>query len=230
MQLIYEGKTKDVYELDDHHVRLFFKDDMTGKDGKFDPGENQKGLTVEGAGQSGLALSTYFFHLLEDKGIKTHFVDANIEEHTMDVKKASYFGNGIEFICRFKSTGSFMRRYGDYAAEGQDIPGLVEITLKDDERGDPFISKQTLSVLNILNEQDYDDLVEQTTLISNLIKEELKQHDLELYDIKLEFGRAVETNELILIDEISGGNMRVYKDNQLIHPLDLNQYILEENN
>lgn len=229
MKLIYEGKTKDVYELDDNHVRLFFKDDMTGKDGKFDPGENQKGLTVDGVGLSGLALSTYLFELLKEKGIPTHFVSSNIEERTMDVKKATFFGQGIEFICRFKATGSFLRRYGEYATEGQDLSGLVEITLKDDERGDPFISKVTLSELGILNDQDHDQLVVQTVLISTIIKEELEQHGLDLYDIKLEFGRDKETGDLFLIDELSGGNMRVYKDGQNVHPLDLNQYILEEN-
>ena len=64
--------------------------------------------------------------------------------------------------------------------------------------------------------------------ISELVKEELAVKDLELYDIKLEFGRDEETGEILLIDEISGGNMRVYKDGAYIEPLKLNGYMFEE--
>ena len=40
MEKIYQGKTKDVFALDNGNVMLQFKDDCTGKDGVFDPGEN----------------------------------------------------------------------------------------------------------------------------------------------------------------------------------------------
>ena len=40
MKQLYKGKTKDVYALDNGNVLLKFKDDCTGKDGVFDPGEN----------------------------------------------------------------------------------------------------------------------------------------------------------------------------------------------
>ena len=47
MEKIYEGKTKDVYKLENGNVLLKFKDDVTGKDGVFDPGENAVGLTID---------------------------------------------------------------------------------------------------------------------------------------------------------------------------------------
>ena len=74
MKLLYSGKTKDVYAADDHHVLLKFKDDVTGEDGVFDPGANTVGLTIDGMGQSGLRMTTYFFEKLEAQGIPTHFV------------------------------------------------------------------------------------------------------------------------------------------------------------
>ena len=61
MKKIYEGKTKDVYSLDNGNVLLKFKDDCTGKDGVFDPGENSVGLTIEGVGDVNLRMSIYFF-------------------------------------------------------------------------------------------------------------------------------------------------------------------------
>lgn len=67
MKLIYTGKTKDVYELEDKNYLLKFKDDVTGEDGKFDPGANTVGLTIEGVGKAGLRLTKYFFEVLEKK-------------------------------------------------------------------------------------------------------------------------------------------------------------------
>lgn len=225
MERIYQGKTKDVYAKEDGNIRLFFKDDMTGKDGVFDPGENQVGLTVDGSGRSGLAVSQYFFEHLEANGIATHYLAADLDEKTMDVKKATVFGQGLEVICRFRAFGSFIRRYGAYIESGEPLASYVEVTIKDDDRQDPVISEDALNLLGILKEDEYQIIKEKTIQISTLIKEELAAKGLDLYDIKLEFGRSAETGEVILIDELSGGNMRVFNGDQSVYPLDLETYL-----
>lgn len=226
MKLINQGKTKDVYVLADSNYLLKFKDDMTGEDGKFDPGANTVGLTVAGAGQAGLRLSVHFFELLARHGIPTHFVSADIDAATMTVTPAKTFGKGLEVICRYRAVGSFLRRYGLYASPGQPLDAYVEVTLKDDERQDPTISDDALAMLGILSLAEYQKLKQLTQQISGLIRTELATKDVELYDIKLEFGRASTTNEIILIDEISGGNMRAYQDDKMIEPLDLTNIVL----
>lgn len=228
MKLINHGKTKDVYALDNGHYLLKFKDDVTGKDGVFDPGANEVGLKIEGMGNLGLRLSKYFFDILEKENIKTHMVAVNTDENTMEVEKAEVFGAGLEVICRYKAVGSFYRRYGKYAEEGQDLDAYVEITVKDDEAGDPLITKEALLQLGILKEGEYEVLVEETKKICEIIRKVLADKGLVLYDIKLEFGRIGEAGEIALIDEISGGNMRVYKDGEYVEPLKLEQYILAE--
>jgi phosphoribosylaminoimidazole-succinocarboxamide synthase len=226
MKLIYAGKTKDVYATDDANtVLLKFKDDVTGTDGVFDPGANTVGLTIDGAGKSGLKMTTYFFSLLNAQNVPTHFVDSDIENTTMTVKKATAFGKGLEVICRFKAVGSFFRRYGDYCTEGQDLNGFVEVTIKDDERGDPTISKDALVVLNLLTAEEYEQIKADTIKICTVVKDELAKKGLDLYDIKLEFGRDMNGNTM-LIDEISGGNMRVYKGGEYIEPLRLEKEFL----
>ena len=85
MKLIYKGKTKDVFQLENGNVLLKFKDDCTGKDGVFDPGENAVGLQIEGIGKANLLTSIHFFELLKDAGIKTHYVTANADDATMEV-------------------------------------------------------------------------------------------------------------------------------------------------
>ena len=226
MKHIYTGKTKDVYELEDGNYLLKFKDDVTGVDGVFDPGANTVGLTIEGAGRSGLKLTKYFFELLNEKGVPTHYVDADIENATMTVKPAKPFGKGLEVICRYRAVGSFLRRYGLYAEEGQPLDAFVEVTIKDDERQDPPISEDALDMLGILSKAEYKVLKELTQQISGIVKDELAKKGIELYDIKLEFGRTGEDQQIILIDEISGGNMRAYKDGKYIEPLELEKLFL----
>lgn len=223
MKLVYEGKTKTVFALENGNYLLKFKDDVTGENGKFDPGANTIGLSIGGIGKEWLRLTEYFFKEIEKQGIPTHYVTADLENSTMEVLPATAFGKGLEFICRFKSTGSFMRRYGEYATEGQDLDGIVEVTLKDDARGDPLISRETLAALNIMEEKTYDELAKMTRDISIIIRDTLKKFDIEMYDIKLEFG--MNNGKVLLIDEVSGGNMRVYKDGEKLEPLDIGKII-----
>ena len=98
MKKIYAGKTKDVYELENGNVLLKFKDDCTGKDGVFDPGENSVGLTIEGIGKANLQTSVYYFEMLKAAGIKTHYISADVENATMEVLPAQNFGKAQEMI------------------------------------------------------------------------------------------------------------------------------------
>ncbi|HLQ97696.1 MAG TPA: phosphoribosylaminoimidazolesuccinocarboxamide synthase [Candidatus Dormibacteraeota bacterium] len=227
MKLIYKGKTKDVYQKENGNVVLKFKDDLTGEDGVFDPGANTVGLTVEGAGRSGLRMTRHFFERLNEQDIPTHYLESNLEDVTMTVKDAEMFGNGLEVICRYKAVGSFLRRYGAYCEDGQPLDAFVEVTIKDDEREDPPISGDALDMLGILTIEEYATLKDLTIKISNIIKDELAKKNLDLYDIKLEFGRDKNTNEIMLIDEISGGNMRVYHEDQYIQPLELEKKLFQ---
>ena len=226
MKLVYTGKTKNVHELADGNYLLEFKDDVTGTDGVFDPGSNTVGLTIEGAGRAGLRLTEFFFKKINEKGILTHFVSADIEKKTMTVKPATVFGKGLEVICRYRAVGSFLRRYGDYTTDGAPLAAFVETTLKDDDREDPPITKDALDMLGILSSEEYEILKKSTQDIGAIVKEELAKKGLELYDIKFEFGRLVENNQIALIDEISGGNMRAYKDGKYVQPLDLEKMML----
>lgn len=219
MKMVYKGKTKDVYDNGSGTFLLQFKDDVTGADGKFDPGANTIGLTIAGVSESCVRLTEFFFKKIELAGIPTHYVSSDVEKAQMIVKSATIFGKGLEVICRLKAVGSFFRRFGDYCREGQDLDFLVETTLKDDERGDPPITKDQLEMLGILAAGEYEILKELTQKITGIVKEELAKKGAELYDIKLEFGRV--DGKITLIDEISGGSMRVYKDGKFIEPLDI---------
>ena len=222
MKLVYTGKTKDVYSLDNGNCMLKFKDDCTGKDGVFDPGENAVGLTIDGVGDVNLRMSIYFFEKVNAAGIKTHYVSADLENTTMEVLPAKVFGHGLEVICRYKAVGSFIRRYGDYIEEGADLPAYVEMTFKNDEKGDPLVIKDALVALGVMTDKQYDDIKVMTQQITKIVADDLKEKGLDLYDIKFEFGYDA-NGDVMLIDEIASGNMRVYKDGNYIDPMTLSE-------
>lgn len=221
MELKYQGKTKDVFQLDNGNFLLQFKDDVTGVDGKFDPGANQVGLSISGMGLSNIIMTTYFFELLNAEGFPTHFVKGDREAVTLEVIPAKAFGQGLEVITRYRAVGSFYRRYGAYIAEGSELPTYTEFTLKDDLREDPLVTPEGLQVLNILTAEEYDTLYALNQRIADRIREELASKGIELYDLKLEYGKRIDNGEIILIDEISGGNMRAYQDGKYIDPMTL---------
>jgi len=175
LKLLYTGKTKNVYALPNGNCLLKFKDDCTGKDGVFDPGENSVGLTIEGVGDVNLRMSIYFFEKINAAGIKTHYVSADLET-----------------------------------------------TFKDDAKGDPLVTKDGLIVLGIMSGEQYDAIVELTQKITKLVADDMAAKGLDLYDIKFEFGYDA-NGDVMLIDEIASGNMRVYKDGVYIQPLELNE-------
>ena len=230
MKKVYSGKTKDVYALENGNVLLKFKDDCTGKDGVFDPGENTVGLTIDGIGKANLQTSVYYFEMLKQAGIKTHYVSANIDEATMEVLPAECFGKdlgggGLEVICRLVATGSFVRRYGEYIKDGTPLEGgYVECTFKNDEKGDPLVTGEGLVALKVMTAEMFESLKAQTLKITKIVADDLKTIGLDLWDIKFEFG--YNNGEVILIDEIASGNMRVYKDGVIVPPVELTKLIL----
>ena len=224
MNKVYTGKTKDVYALDNGNYQLKFKDDCTGTDGVFDPGANTVGLQIEGIGRENLKVSVYFFEILKKAGVKTHYVSADIDNATMEVLPAKVFGKGLEVICRYRAVGSFIRRYGAYMESGTPLNAYVETTLKDDDLGDPLITPDGLDAIGVMTLDQYAQMKAMTQKISGIVKDTLAEKGLDLYDIKFEFGYY--NGEVILIDEIASGNMRVYKDGEIVEPTDLAKLIL----
>ena len=94
------------------------------------------------------------------------------------------------------------------------------MTFKNDEKGDPLVTKDGLIVLGVMTGEQYDAIRSQTQRITEIVADELAKRGLELYDIKFEYGYD-ENGDVMLIDEIASGNMRVYKDGQYIDPMTL---------
>ena len=143
----------------------------------------------------------------------------------MEVLPGKVFGHGLEVICRLVATGSFIRRYGEYIADGTVLEGgYVECTFKNDEKGDPLVTGEGLAALGVMSLEMFESMKEQTLKITKVVADDLKTIGLDLWDIKFEFG--YNNGEVILIDEIASGNMRVYKDGKIVDPVELTKLIL----
>jgi len=224
MKLIKTGKTKDVYKLPCGNYLLKFKDEVTGlPSGEADPGGNKVVGTMAGVAFGALKMSAYYFGLLEKHNIFTHYLSADMPKNEMIVRPAVTFGSGLEFILRYKAAGSFVRRFGNHCKEGDALPRIFEVCMKDDERDDPPASAEILIALKILTAELYKKIQNETITICDFVKDDLEARGLELIDIKVEFGLI--EGKIALIDEIGPGNMRVYKDGKKLDYLSLSNFI-----
>lgn len=206
MKQLYEGKTKNVM-LDEETgiVHLFFKDSATGENGVFDPGSNTVGGSVEGKGKVGLAVSAYFFELMEKNGIPTHYLGSDIEKGLMKVRNLTV--PRLEFIVRYETAGSMCRRFT--LPEGIVFdPPYAEVTLKDDEQGDPLISERICVMKEILRPGQYDEAIEIVKKVGEVLKAELASMNLKLIDFKIEVGYD-ETGKIFVADEITPDIWRI---------------------
>ena len=104
-------------------------------------------------------MSEYFFEVLNNEGVKTHYISADLDKGTMEVVPAKPFGKGLEVICRFRAVGSFYRGSCDYIKEAAELPTYVETTFKNDELCNPLVTKDGV-VLGVMTAEQYDSMKE----------------------------------------------------------------------
>ncbi|MCL1829743.1 MAG: phosphoribosylaminoimidazolesuccinocarboxamide synthase, partial [Oscillospiraceae bacterium] len=185
MRTIYVGKTKNVLEDEATGERyLFFKDDATGENGVFDPGSNTVGGSVSGKGKTGLIISKYFFELMEKNGVPTHYLDADIDRGMMKVRCVTV--PKLEFILRYFSAGSMCRRFSLESGIPFDPP-YTEVTLKDDDAGDPPISERLCLMKGLLKPGEYEKALSLLVETGDVLRAELRRFGLTLIDFKSEF-------------------------------------------
>ena len=226
MKTLYDGKTKTVM-LDEETgvVNLFFKDTATGENGMFDPGYNTVGGSVEGKGKIGLIISKYFFELMEKNGIPTHFLGADIDKNLMQVRQLTV--PKLEFVLRYFTAGSMCRRFT--LPEGIPFdPPYKEVTLKDDEQGDPLITERLCLMKDMLIPGVFDQGLELVEKVGEVLKVELAKMDLTLIDFKIEVGYDKD-GKVYVVDEITPDIWRVKDANGVIpNQIDCAKLILEK--
>lgn len=225
MKTLYNGKTKTV--LTDEGtgaVYLLFKDDATGENGVFDPGSNTVGGSVAGKGKVGLKVSQHFFELMKQNGIPTHYLGANIDKGLMQVRELTV--PPLEFVLRYFTAGSMCRRFT--LEDGVPFePPYLEVTLKDDEQGDPLISERLCIMKGILKQGQYDEALDILVKVGEVLRKELVKMGLTLIDFKIEVGYD-ENGKIYVVDEITPDIWRVRdKDGKIPNQIDCAKLILD---
>lgn len=197
-ELLYEGKAKRVYRTDDEDlVVVEFKDDATAFDG-------QKRGTITGKGMLNNKISSYFFKLLAQKGVESHYV-RQLSDTEMLVKKLEIIK--VEVVARNIAAGSLAKRLG--LAEGTELARpVVEFYYKDDALGDPMINEYHVYALDLATAEELGKMAETALLVNEILRADLKEKDIILVDFKLEFGRH--KGRVLLGDEISPDTCRFW--------------------
>jgi phosphoribosylaminoimidazole-succinocarboxamide synthase len=145
----------------------------------------QLAAVFAGKGKIGLTVSKYFFELMEKNGIPTHYLDADIEKGVMKVRQLTV--PNLEFVLRYFTAGSMCRRFT--LPEGLPFdPPYLEVTLKDDEQGDPLITDRLCQMKGILKPGQYDEALDILTKVGAVLRDALAEMNLTLIDFKIEIG------------------------------------------
>ena len=197
---LYEGKAKIIYASPEKNLVIqHFKDDATAFN-------NQKKATIDGKGILNNRISEYILSNLNEVGIKNHLVKRiNMREQL--VKSVEIIP--IEFVVRNIATGSLTNRLGIEEGTVLDYP-LIEYCLKNDDLGDPLVSREHILSFNWMNIMELELINDQCKRINDFLQGMFRGVGIKLVDFKLEFGRSGQDNEIILADEISPDTCRLW--------------------
>ncbi|ASJ03369.1 phosphoribosylaminoimidazolesuccinocarboxamide synthase [Thermococcus profundus] len=194
---VYEGKAKKIIPLDDGKVIMEFKDDATAFDG-------DKKAQFRGKGWLNAQISAHLFRVLEENGVKTHFIGIAGDNRLIVERLKMY---PLEVVVRNVVAGSLKKRLP--LEEGTELPEpIVELYYKDDSLHDPMINHHHARVLGI-GEVELEEMERIALRVNEILREYFKERGIILVDFKLEFGKNPR-GEIVLGDEISPDTCRFW--------------------
>ncbi len=195
---LYEGKAKIIYATNEpDKVIAYYKDSATAFDAV-------KKATIEGKGVLNNKIASFFFQLLNEKGIPTHFIK-QISDREMLIYKVDIIP--VEVVVRNVAAGSIVKRLG-IPEKKEFKPPLVEFYLKNDQLHDPIICEQHIYAMELAKPEEVSKMKELALKINDILKEFMAEQGILLVDFKLEFGRK--NGEIVLADEISPDTCRFW--------------------
>lgn len=199
LEMMYEGKAKKIYATGNaEEVIVYYKDDATAFNGEKKDQINNKGILNN-------AITSMIFEMLNENGIKTHFVK-KLNDREQLCKKVEIVP--LEVIVRNVAAGSMAKRLG--LEEGYKLKTTVfEFSYKDDELEDPLINSYHAVAIGAATFEEIKTILDMTAKINDLLKEFFSKLNINLIDFKIEFGK-LPNGEIVLADEISPDTCRFW--------------------
>ncbi|MED4206259.1 phosphoribosylaminoimidazolesuccinocarboxamide synthase [Neobacillus mesonae] len=198
-ELLYEGKAKRIYATDDEQIVLVeYKDSATAFNG-------QKKAEITGKGRLNNEITSLLFSKLKEHGIDSHFIK-RVSDIEQLVKKVTIIP--LEVVVRNAAAGSMAKRLGIEEGRPLTTP-LVEFYLKNDELGDPLVTKSHILELEAATAEEISVLREKALQINEVLSNFFADLGIRLIDFKLEFGKDSE-GQILLADEISPDTCRLW--------------------
>ena len=211
MNMLYEGKAKQVFETENKDQYLVhYKDDATAFNGE------KKG-TIHDKGVLNNKIASFFFELLTKEGVPNHFIK-RLNDRDQLVKKLEILP--LEVIVRNIVAGSLAKRLGIEEGTPCKRP-ILEFCYKNDDLGDPFVNEDQILALGWATEEQLALVRKYTMQVNDILKKFLAEKKVTLVDFKLEFG--VHNGEVLLGDEISPDTCRFW-DSETNEKLDKDRF------
>ncbi|XP_072476927.1 bifunctional phosphoribosylaminoimidazole carboxylase/phosphoribosylaminoimidazole succinocarboxamide synthetase isoform X1 [Notamacropus eugenii] len=219
---LYEGKTKEVYELLDSpgKVLLQSKDQITA-------GNAARKNHLDGKAAISNKITSCIFELLQKAGIKTAFTK-KCSETAFIAPQCEMIP--IEWVCRRIATGSFLKRNPGVKEGYKFYPPKVEMFFKDDANNDPqwseeqvIAAKWCFAGLNI-GQTEVDIMSHSTQAIFEILEKSWLLLNCTLVDMKIEFGVDVTTKEIVLADVIDNDSWRLWPSGDRAQQKDKQSY------
>lgn len=200
-RLIYEGKTKILFEGAETGTFVqYFKDDAIADNGK------RKGV-ITGKGVLNNRISEFLMTHLKTINIPTHFVKRlNMREqliHSLEMFP-------LQIVVHNRVSKTLSQKFS--LKEGDILPRtLVEYYYKNHELKDPLVTEEHIITFNWATPHELDEISTLSLRINDFLSGVFAAVGLALIDIKLEFGRFWENDEMriFLGDEISPDHCRL---------------------
>ncbi|MEL6815588.1 MAG: phosphoribosylaminoimidazolesuccinocarboxamide synthase [Cyanobacteria bacterium J06598_3] len=200
---LYEGKAKIIYATDDPEVLVtYFKDDATAFNA-------QKKGQIANKGVINCKVTTHLYGLLEAKGVATHLLETT-SDRELRVKRVDIVP--LEVVVRNIAAGSLTKQTGIPLGAKLE-PSLVEFYYKNDDLGDPLLTRDRIAAMNLAPTAQLDQLVEKAQTVNSVLTEFFATCGITLVDFKLEFG-VDQAGTLLLADEISPDTCRLWDANE----------------
>lgn len=204
---LYEGKAKIIYSTEEPDILLAdYKDDATAFNA-------QKRGSILNKGVINCTISSKLFQELEALGIKTHYIDTPAPNQ-MRVKAVKIIP--LEVVVRNIAAGSLCQQTGLALGTVLSKP-LVEFYYKNDQLGDPLLTRERLLLLELATVEQVEQLTHLALNINQFLRDFWVRCDITLVDFKLEFGLDSQ-QQILLADEISPDTCRLWDTSQQTDP------------